>query len=336
VRRFAVVAVLGLVGCTKAEPEPQGEDASPVAEATAGAAAQDPTRQQADAQAAAVEVQIAAREPPEVTVLVAGRNPREDLVLHPAVGTTEGIEIVTKTRMAMAGPKGKIPPTSVPPVVVKGRAIIERTDDKEIAFKHEVDAVEVRDDPDAPAGLVATLREQHAAFENYSAQLRVDVKGGLLGGTVVMPPTAVGPVQQTINQMTESFGQIQVPLPREPVGVGAKWRAEVSIDQAGLKVEQTVDYELLRREGDELFIAATVRQKLVDATFTPPGMFGVEAKVTRFESSGTGSMHLDLGHVVPTRSEIEMSIDIQLEMTVSDEAQTQAIAMVVGVAFSRT
>jgi hypothetical protein len=330
VLRFGLAAILVLVGCTKTEPEPEVEVA-PAAEPAADAT-EDPTREPSGQQPTPVEVQIAAREPPVVTVLVAGRNPREDLVLHPTAGTTEGIEIVTTTRMAMGGGAAKIPPTAVPPIAMKGRTIIERADGNEIAFRHEIDDVEVRDDPQAPPQLVETLREHLAAFEAYSAALRVDAKGGLLGGTVQMPATPAGPVQQTITQMTESFGQIQVPLPREPVGVGAKWRAEVTIDQAGLKLQQTVDYELQRREGDELFIAATIEQKLADASFTPPGMLGVEAKVTRFESKGTGSMHLDLGHLVPTRSEIEMTIDMGLEM----QGQTQDLAMVVGVAFARS
>jgi hypothetical protein len=329
VRRFGLLVMLAIVGCTNTQSE---QEPTPAVE-TAAEPAADPTRVVPPAEAEPVAIQIAAREPPEVTVLEAGAAPRDDLLLRPAAGTSEGIEIVTKTRMSMAGAAGKIPPTAVPPVVLKGRTIIDRSDGKEIAFRHEVDAVEVRDDPDAPAELVKTLREQLAAFEKYSAELRIDAKGGLVGGTVNMPAAAPGPVQQTITQMTESFGQIQVPLPREPIGVGAKWRAEVTIDQAGLKLQQTVDYELLARDGNVLTITAAIRQELVDASFTPPGMLGVEAKVTRFQSTGTGSMQLDLQHLVPTRSEIEMTIDMQLVM---GQAQSQDMAMIVGVAFTRS
>jgi hypothetical protein len=314
------------IACAKPEP-PSEQDAG--AETSADAEVDSP---EAAAVAKPIALKIAAREPPEVTVLAAGRSPRADLVLRPAPGTTEGIEIVTKTRMSMRGSEGRLPPTSVPPFVIKGRTIIDTSDGKQIAFVHEVDAVEVRDDPDAPAGLVEDLRAHLPAFEAYRAELRIDAKGGLAGGTVHMPAGAVGPVQQALHQMTESFGQIQVPLPREPVGVGAKWRATVTIDQAGLQLEQTADYELVSREGDVLTITATVEQKLVDASFTPPGMTGVEATVTRFEARGTGSMNLDLAHLVPTRSEIEMTIDMQLRI----EDQTQDMAMIVGVAFTRT
>lgn len=329
-RRFALAAVLAIVGCAKTEVEQEPKPETPATPAD------DPTREQPAEQTKPVEIQIAARQPPEVTVLDPGAAPRDDLLLRPAAGTTEGIEIVTKTRMSMAGAAGKIPPTSVPPVVMKGRTIVERSDGKEIAFRHEIDAVKVRDDPEAPPGLVNTLREQLGAFDDYAAELRIDAKGGLLGGTVHMPAAAQGPVQQAITQMTESFGQIQVPLPREPVGVGAKWRAEVTIDQAGLKVQQTVDYSLTRRDGNALEIEATIRQELLDATFTPPGLLGVEAKVTRFQSTGTGTMQLDLQHLVPTRSEVEMKIDMHLDMMVSGQAQAQDMAMVVGVAFTRT
>jgi hypothetical protein len=326
VRRIALVLLLA---CDKTEDEPVAS-----AEAPAEAAERDASVEQAG-KPEAVAVQIAAREPPEVTVLEPGRNPRQDLVLRPAAGTTEPIEIVTKTLMSMQGSAGRIPPTGVPPIVLDGKAYIDASDGKEIAFRHEVDAVEVRDDPTAPPGLVKTLREQASAFEAYRAELRVDAKGGLRGGTVYMPP-ASGPLQQTMTQITESFGQIQVPLPREPVGVGAKWRAEVVIDQAGLKLQQTVDYELLEREGDTLSIAATLQQKLVDANFTPPGMLGVDAKVVRFESRGTGSMNLDLSHLVPTRSEIEMTIDMRLETEEKGQSQAQDMAMVVAVAFARS
>jgi hypothetical protein len=62
-------------------------------------------------------------------------------------------------------------------------------------------------------------------------------------------------------------------------------------------VAQTIDYELTKREGDALFIDAAVSQTLADASVAPPGPMGASAKITRFESTGNGSMQLDLGHV---------------------------------------
>jgi hypothetical protein len=54
--------------------------------------------------------------------------------------------------------------------------------------------------------------------------------------------------------------------------------------------------------------------------------------VTRFGSKGTGSMHLDLAHLVPTRSEIEMTIDMGLETN----GHKQDLSMIVAVAFVRS
>jgi hypothetical protein len=332
VRRFGL-AILLLAGCTgkQLEPEPDAEGAEA---RQADEPAADPTREPTEP--ASIDVEIAASDPPEVTVLVAGRQPREDLRLRPTAGTTETFEMVMTTRMSLAGTAGKLPPTAVPPIAMKGRAIIERSDDEAIAFRYEVDSAEVRDDPQAPPRLVAAMRDQAATLESYSADMRVDAKGGLLGGTVHMPAAAKDPVQQTLMRVTESMGQLQVPLPREPVGVGAKWRAELRIEQAGLELLQTVHYELQRREGDQLFIAATFEQELADASFTPPGMVGAEAKVTRFESKGTGSMSLDLRHLQSTRSEVEMTIDMGLKVHAQGETKTQEMAMIVGVASSRT
>jgi hypothetical protein len=305
------------------------------AEATAAPApAQDPTaKAPASAEAEPVEVQIAAREPPVVTVIDAGSGKREDLALRPEAGAVEGIEIIMKTRMSMQGTAGNIPPTGVPTIAMRGTAVIERVDEHGIAFRHEVDKVEVRAEPEAPARLVESLQSSLAEFEKYRADLVIDAKGGLRGGTVFLPPSAAPPMRQTLNQITESFGQIQVPLPREPVGEGAKWRATVTIDQAGLKVEQTVDYELTALDGDELTIAATFKQKLVDDDFSAPT--GVTGKVTTFESTGEGMMTLDLTHLVPTHSEITMTVKMGLEMDVMGQPQKQDMAMVIGVGFAR-
>ena len=330
-RRIAFAVLL--LSCTG-----EGEEKAPPAKASAVAtpAEDDPTTKEAapSAEPESVEVQIAAQQPPEVTVIAAGSGERQDLALRPKAGAVEGIEIITNTRMSMQGTAGNIPPTGVPTIVMRGTAIIERVEGNEIAFRHAVDKVEVRADPEAPPGLVESLQSNLGEFEKYRADLVVDAKGGLRGGKVFLPVAAEPPLRQTLSQITESFGQIQVPLPKEPVGVGAKWRATVTIDQAGLKVQQIVDYELTARDGDALTITAKFNQKLVDDKFSAPS--GVKGKITTFDSKGEGTMKLDLNHLVPTHSEIKMTVKMGMEMEVMGQPQKQDMALVLGVAFART
>lgn len=264
-------------------------------------------------------------EPPKITLLEVGSDP-EVLRLHPTVGTAEGMKMTMKMDMNMG--QG-MPTVSMPPIVTMAVSNTDRIEGDRIFASVDFESMKVEAQPDTPKMMVDQLNATLDGFKAFRAQLELDNQGALHGGTVDAPQGLPAPLQQTMNQMQENFGKVQVPLPAEAVGVGGKWIAVSVMEQGGMKLEQSATYELLARDGDALKLKVDVDQKLLSESFSPPGMPGVTGTIDRYEGGGSGKLDLLLSSLMPTKS--SMKVDVDLAMTIEVLGQTQKQAMKMGV-----
>ena len=167
--------------------------------------------------------------------------------------------------------------------------------------------------------MVKTLKTMLDGMQSFEAHLELDRRGALLGGYVDVPQALPAPMQQMTEQLQQSFAQIQVPLPEEPVGPGAKWTAVGTVEQGGMKIEQTARYEMLEKNDAGMKLKVDIEQKLIDNDFKPPGMPGVKAKINLFQSAGSGNLELSTAYLSPT----DMSTNIKLKMGMDIEAMGQ-------------
>jgi hypothetical protein len=260
-------------------------------------------------------VSLLPRPPASIAVQDRGAEPREVFALAPAPGTEETLQITLSLRMIARASGQELPPMAMPPVTFAGRMFVDTVDADTIAARHIVDEVVVGHDDEVPAALDASVRAAAGRLVSYRASLQLDPHGGLLGGSVEVPSGVEGPVGQVLQQVTDSFAQIQVPLPREPIGVGARWQATTRVDQGGMVLRQRVDYELAARDGARLHVVAKIRQSLLDPHVAVEGVPGATADVELFSATGRGSMTIDLDHLVPWLS--EQTLDVRMVMNVA-------------------
>lgn len=272
-------------------------------------------------------IEIAPRGVPNTEVIEPGAEPRRVLRLHPAVGTDETFEMSMGMRMGIRQGGGQLPSVAIPTTVTRMRSKVQDVEGSVFSVAQSVESVELIPQPDTPPQVTTQM---HAAIDplvHYRATMRMDDRGAVLGGTVVIPGDLPAMVKPQMQQLAQNMGQIAVPLPPEAIGVGARWTATTDLDQSGMKLRQSAEYVLRALEGEHATIDATITQTLLEPEIQVPGMFGTTAHVGDFRSSGTSKLELDLDHLAPTNVTMQMDLHMAMDMTVLGEAQHTAMDM---------
>lgn len=317
-RRSSLVLalLLSLVGCTGKSEDPA--DAAPAA--------------------GGVElVAIAPRDTPSVQLEATGDEPRRTLRLRPAAGSHETLEVSTGMRIAMRSAGQDLPSVPVPITKTRMRADIEEAGaDGSLTVRHTAEAVEVIPLEGTPPAVLEQVRKSVEPLAGYRARMRIDGRGAVLGGEVEVPRDLPPMVRQTVSQLTESLGQLSVPLPDEAVGPGARWSATYELGENGMKLRQSGHYTLVSLEGEHAVIEATITQELLDPNVSAPGMLGATARVSEFRSAGQSTIDLDLDHLTPRHVAITMDLHMTMDMTVLGQPQHVEMDMGVDLTMLRT
>ena len=304
--------------CTSSDEKPKEE--TKTAEAKADKAPEPETKTaEDDGGADTKRVEIAKAEPPKVTVDDAGGEPKETLRFSPKAGSEETVVMTMGMTMAMSMGGQKMPAVTTPPMIVDARAQVDNVEENKMLVTYIVDGMRVGDSKGANPAMVKTLATMLDGMKSFEAHLELDRRGALLGGHVDVPQALPAPMQQMTEQLQQSFAQIQVPLPEEAVGPGAKWTAVGTIEQGGMKIEQTAHYEMVEKTDAAMKLKVAIEQKLIDNDFKPPGMPGVKAKINLFQSEGSGTLELSTDYLSPT----DMATNVKLKMGMDIEAMGQ-------------
>ncbi|UVF78320.1 hypothetical protein [Gordonia mangrovi] len=151
----------------------------------------------------------------------------------------------------------------------------------------------------------AVLADQLTAVAGSRAGLAIG-PGTMPISLRLLPAEEAGPearlaVEQTLVQAL----QLSVPVPTEPIGIGARWRSERTIDSA-VTVTQQIDATLTGWAGDRMTVDVTVEETPVNSVFAIPGSGG-SLTIARFSNAGAGELTIDLTRGLPASGSIELS-----------------------------
>lgn len=131
--------------------------------------------------------------------------------------------------------------------------------------------------------------------------------------------------RQIVAELQGNLGRMTAPLPKEPVGIGARWVVNDSVTQQGMKLTQLAVYELVELEGTKGKAKVRMRQKAPKGQVQLPGLpKGAKTELVRMTSWGKGETEFDLKTPVP-RGRVKTSATITLRAT--QGAQTQSVTM---------
>jgi hypothetical protein len=168
----------------------------------------------------------------------------------------------------------------------------------------------------------AQLNSVQMQLGSLFAQLVMSTQGEIRSGTFQNGPgdASATPLD---TELSQGITQLSVPFPRQPIGVGARWRATTAVPFSG-GVLETWTYSLLSQH------ASTVRLgvKLTETAGKPGTLRLVSMRrdavqALGFSGTGSGTEVRDLTHLLPAR--IDFSVTEHLGLRVTQGKQTHRV-----------
>ncbi|WP_428264343.1 hypothetical protein [Haliangium sp.] len=120
--------------------------------------------------------------------------------------------------------------------------------------------------PDAPTAvagrMAAAMQARYAAQVQGRRASAVIAERGLLERLVADPAAAPAPGPDTHIEMQQILVQSLVPLPEQPIGVGARWHVSMLVQRGAAVVEHNGVYELIAIEGSAEAAPAELRLRV--------------------------------------------------------------------------
>ena len=249
---------------------------------------------------------------PTVRVLDPGMTPRVPLRYNVPPGQTEVLYIELVMLRAMEaggqGQQGGIPPVQLEvkmgpaqptpegfirhPIQITQIRLSELADQMEPAAREQIDKM-----------LEPLLRVQGWSEMDVQGQIR----RGEFRGLEDVPP-----------RLSSMLGNIRtalltVPFPAEPLGVRARWEVERKVQFSGVWVDQTVTYDLMEMDRNNLKLQISARQS------APPQAIG-SGRLEAYQASIIGSSVVRLGFFTPF-SEAESSSQMRISTYVQGKPE---------------
>ena len=163
--------------------------------------------------------------------------------------------------------------------------------------------------------LVPMMQQALSEIGTMSGSLTLDHRGALVDSTFNMDG-ADPAVAAQMQSMQDSMQQMTVPLPEEPVGVGAQWTVDTEVQASGMTVSQRATYQLTEVTATGAAMSVTLTQTAGSQAIEDPSLPpGVSVTLDSLETTGTGTMRLVFSELVPTSN---MTMSSSMTMSMSD------------------
>jgi hypothetical protein len=259
---------------------------------------------------------------PVVTVMNAGAAPRRELRYRFDNGSFEraSIEMTIRLNVSMGGLQQQVVAFPTVRMLVDLGPILV-ADDGSARYEFAISSAELIDSADTNPNLAAALRGSLGQLPKISGWARIDPRGATLAGDIDVAAGVDPQLNQVFDSAEQSLQQMSAPLPLEPVGLGAQWQVVQDVQSAGFRVTQSAVYTLAAIEANEVNLGVMLTQtgsdQAVDFAGLPPA---VEASLDSLESTGTGSMRIDLNRFVPqSDSAVAMVVALGLALQGQDQ-----------------
>ena len=282
-----------------------------LAAACGGAACQ---RQERKAHKAARGVDMAVHED--------GREPRRPLRYPAEPPAEQRMSLTLKVGMKMEVPGSPIPQVTLPGL----RLIVDLTGKRagtDARYDFTVADADLVAADAAPPAIVAEMRKGLPSLVGAAGSIVIDERGTQRELELALPPELGEELSQFMNAARLAIGQMAVPLPEHPIGVGAKWEVQDTVEQDGIRVRQKTYYELLALDGTRAQVRTQTVQSADRQRAPLPGLpDGVSAEVLSLHGSGSGEIEIDLRRLVPGSAREEVETDVSFSIK---QGQTERV-----------
>jgi hypothetical protein len=259
-----------------------------------------------------------------VALLESGREPRQALRYPSAPIPAHKMSLSLRLSMKMEVPGSPVPPVAMPGLRVVFDVQSARDGDR-IRYQLKVIDADLTGTDNAHPSLLAEMRKGVGLLVGTAGQLLVDPRGQV-SGLSLEPPAALGnELGQFVASARLAVGDMVVPLPEEPIGIGAKWEATRSVSQDGITVREKSYFELVALDGPRALIRTRTVQSADKQRAALPGLpDGVTAEIVSLRGSGTGELEIDFRRLVPgnAREEVDTEVSFVLRQGQTERAMS--------------
>lgn len=264
---------------------------------------------------------------PQVALLSAGAQPRQQIRLKPTVNSRQAATMTMNMNVAVTGPNGQaLPATKLPSVVMGMETVVSRIDPNgDIHYRFRYTDANVSGDSSLPPAAQTQLRSQLQKLKGLSGSFVIDNRGRAKSSNLTIPTTVDATTKQMLQQMSQSLQQFASPFPDAPIGPGAKWRVTYPVISAGgIRSSMVANYELTALNGNTATLDFTVEQRAPAQKLNQPGMpRGVSLNLKSLGSRGRGQLTMQLDRLLPISS--AMSLRSLTHMQTQTAAGSQPI-----------
>jgi hypothetical protein len=162
----------------------------------------------------------------------------------------------------------------------------------------------------------AAVRARLQGMVGMTGVMAMDDRGHVHEMSWTIPDTVTPEVRAMLESMSQSADEMVVPLPEEPVGLGAEWYAVKEVPLMGMKLASTSRVKLVAIDGDRVTLRTSTEMSAGAQPVALPGLpAGTTAELLSCDGGGGAEVDLDLGWVAPLRMSVQSHTELVIEMT---------------------
>ncbi|HEU4612606.1 MAG TPA: DUF6263 family protein [Kofleriaceae bacterium] len=256
-------------------------------------------------------------EPPDLQIVSAGSAPRQLLAYQPVQGSSVTLDLAVDVSVSAGEMGGPMPTIVLTLSVAVDAALPVGT----MLRTTVVDAVaRDRDDSRVPA---VALGGPLGLMKGVVLTSMLTPSGRIVGTRVRTEQALPDTAKSQLSALVANFDQLVMPLPREPVGVGAVWRNSRPLEQNGMRMTAVNSIELLGVTEHKLSYAIDTEVHGPDQSVSQGGM---TIDITGITGTGRGKGTIDLRTLAVSS---ELTSNFRSSMKATGEGQALPMQMTV-------
>lgn len=173
---------------------------------------------------------------------------------------------------------------------------------------------------DGDAGAVTQARRYMARarglLEKRRADAFVDARGRLQRVALLGVPAQTR--SDVVDEITQRWLSVAVPLPEEPVAVGARWRVVTALRASDIIVKQTVTYRLAAADATTWTIEITA-ERIGERQMVPTGVPDSEGELLGLKRTLEGRVVVGRNDPLPLRGKLSSETVIHVRLKSKDQ-----------------
>lgn len=255
-------------------------------------------------------------------LLTPGSEPRRQLRYQLSKDTRQTTTLTMDMSSVLVIGADEAPPSEMPTMQLRLDVSVSEGEEGRFKVIGELKEAKTRAEDSDNSILAIMLDQALGQMVGVRTINHLDVRGFSHQSRVETPDGMDEQAAQMARNMEPSMTQLGIHLPEQPVGKGATWKVTVPIVTQGIKMKQTIEYQLAAIEGDTIDLILTMQQSAgtqpMPQDNLPPGM---RLELISLTGEGTGTAKVNLRRPAATINTSDMRTEALFRTLDGDEGQ---------------